>query len=65
MLLMLNYLISVLIAIEVSASVTNTSGVTAVIVTSTADTTLGGSGETIGDASVGQTVSIARRRLID
>ena len=46
-------------AIEVSASATNTSGVTAVVVTSTADTTLGGSGETIGDASVGQTVSIA------
>ena len=46
-------------AIEVSASATNTSGVTPVGVTSTADTTLGGSGETIGDASVGQTVSIA------
>ena len=46
-------------AIEVSASATNTSGVTAVVVTSAADTTLGGSGETIGDASVGQTVSIA------
>ena len=59
MLLMLNYLISVLIAIEVSASVTNTSGVTAVVVTTTADTALSGSGETISDTSVGQTLRIA------
>ena len=46
-------------ALEVSASSTNTSGVTVVTVTSTADTTLSGSTETIGDTSVGQTVSIA------
>ena len=46
-------------ALEVSASSTNTSGVTVVTVTSTVDTTLSGSTETIGDASVGQTVSIA------
>ena len=46
-------------ALEVSASSTDTSGVTVVTVTSTADTTLSGSTETVGDTSVGQTVSIA------
>ena len=45
--------------IEVSASSTNTSGLTVVVVASTADTTLSGSGETVGDTSVGQTVSVA------
>ena len=44
--------------IEVSASTTNTSGLTVVEVSSTADKALSGSGETVGDASVGQTVSI-------
>ena len=44
--------------IEVSASTTNTSGLTVVEVSSTADKALSGSGETVGNASVGQTVSI-------
>ena len=46
--------------IEVSASGTKTSGSTVVEVTSTADKALSGSGETVGDASVRQTVSIAK-----
>ncbi len=46
-------------SIEVNASVTNTSGLTVVVVTSTADTSLSGSTETVGDISVGKTVSIA------
>ena len=45
--------------IEVSASGTNTSGSTVVEVTSTADKALSGSGETVGDASASQTLSIA------
>ena len=46
--------------IEVSASATNTSGLTVVELTSNADKALSGSGETVGDASVRQTVSISK-----